>query len=382
MDTSIATPAGADAPIETVSVERVAAEAGDVGKFMEADRAARAGKPPERITRPVVKDAGGKTAAPVAGKGGEAAKGPSEADRAADERLTARIREAVDTSTASLKAENEALRKRLDTAPAPPAADKTTEPSPGAVNAADVKRILALPGAPDAKDFENTTDLTAAQSAFITETRASERAKAEHDQTTHFERAKASIERVKTFHGRINSYKEKNPEFATQLTPEVRALHGWARLQEVNATRTARGEVALPATVDHAIAEELYDSAAPAEMAVHLSTHPEDLAALRAARTPPDLLRVFARIETKVLGPASADADPSQPEPTDAELRATADRAVDRSVSSAAPPAPKVGKAGSHVDPLKKAIADGNVGMFLQLDREERAEKAGLHARR
>lgn len=376
MDTPNAAPTGAPAvtsgTTETVTATRVAAEAGDVSTFLEADRAARGGKPVEKITRAKTPDAAVSGRPAVQGKGGAPAKGPTPADADADARLTARIREAVDTSTADLRRQNEDLRKRLE-----PAAGKKEEAAPAGA-AAEHKRYLAMPDAPKLADFDTTAEHTAALAVFINDKRHEERLEAGRQEATTLEKAKADIDRVKTFHGRIQEYKAVDPEFASKLTPEVKALHGFARLQQINAERAEAGQAELPATVDHAIAEEVYDSAVPAQMALHLSQNPADLATLRACKTPAALLKAFARLEDKVAGSAGADAASTSKQPTAAELRASAAAAVDRHVSKQDPPAPSLGKAGSGVNPLKRALDTGDVGAFLELDRQERAERRGL----
>jgi hypothetical protein len=387
MEPTTATPTGAtatpDVPTEIVAATTVAAEKGDVSTFLDADRAARTGKPFEKVQRPKAEPA--KAGPVVTGKGGEPAKGPSAADRDADARMTARIREAVDTSTADLRRQNQELLDRLNRTPAPGAGTKDDAPA-GAASKAEVQRYLAMPDAPKLDDFAgNATEHAAALSVFINDKRHAERVDADRQHATGIERAKQDIERVRTFHGRITAYKETDPEFAAKLTPEVKAIHGFARLQQINAERSARGEATLPASVDHAIGEEIYDCDAPAQVAVFLSQHPEELATLRACTTPQQLTRAFTRLETKVTGStgaaAPAAASTLDKSPTPAELRARAEAVVDRSVSHAPPPAPSLGKAGTGVDPLKKAIDTGDIGAFLELDRQSRAEKRGFGAR-
>lgn len=382
METPITAPAGAAATdtstTEVVSATIAAADKGDVSAFLEADRAARVGKPAEKVQRPVT-DKGAKAGAVVAGKFGEAAKGPSAADQEADRRLQTRIQEAVDKTAADLRAENADLRRRLD-------GGKPAEEKPAAKTAPtlteEVKRILALAGAPKAEDFDTTTELAAAQGAFINETRTAERAAADRDVDTAYKREAAGIERVKTFHGRIQEYKAVNPEFATKLTPEVRGLHGFARLNQINAERVATGQPAIPATVDHAIAEAMYDSDVPAQVGVYLSEHPEALTQLRAAKTPEQLMKLFGRIEDKAgATPAAATAAATDTKTDTTSIRARADAAVERSVSSANPPVDTLGKPATQVDPIKKAIDTGDIGAFLELDRQEMAERKGLARR-
>lgn len=372
------TPSGADAgTTEVVSATRAAADAGDVSTFLDADRAARVGKPFEKVERPKAVDA---KAPAVPGKGGAPAKGPSAADRDADARLVARIRESVDTATADLRRKLEDAERRLsptERKPEPVKPAAAAEPKKGST---EYQRYMAMPDAPKAEEFDSIVEHAAAMSVFINDTKHAEREQARVDTDRKLSRVKADVDRVKTFHGRIEAFKQTVPEFATKLSPDVKALHGFARLQQVNAERQQQGQSPIAATVDHAIAEEIYDSEMAPQVALHLSEHPDDLRALRACASPNALLKAFGRLEDKVRasggdGTSTTTADkPATP----ADLRERAAAVVDRSVSKSAPPATTFGKAGSGVDPFKAAIDSGDVGMFLELDRAAMAEKRGF----
>lgn len=381
----VATPSGATPETtETVSATRAAADTGNVSAFLEADRSAREGKAPEKVTRPktpatpdATRASGRPHAASVAGKDGAPASGPSAADRAADERLTARIREAVDTSTAQLRRDNEDLRRRLESSARPPEPKGPAgEPEP---RTPEYKRYLAMSDAPKIEDFDSIAEHNAAMAVFVNDTRHAERVAAERRGTADLERAESDIKRVQTFHGRIEAFKQTDPEFASKLSPEVKALHGFQRLQQVNAERAAQGQAPLNATVDHAIAEEIYDSEIPAQVAAHLSAHPDDLAALRQAKNPEQLIKAFGILEHRLKAGTGAGAVTTPDKPaTPAELKDRAAAVVERSVSSASPPAPSLGKPGTGVDPIKKAVDTGDIGMFLELDRQAMAERRGL----
>lgn len=393
METTTGTPSGADAgTTEVVSATRAAADAGDVSTFLDADRAARVGKPFEKVERTKAVDA---KAPAVSGKGGAPAKGPSAADRDADARLVARIRESVDTATADLRRKLDDAERRLSSTerkpePVKPAA--AAEPKKGST---EYQRFLAMPDAPKAEEFDSIVEHAAAMSVFINDTKHAEREQARAAGDRKMSRLKADVERVKTFSGRIEAFKQKSPDFSAKLSPEVKAMHGIGRLHEINAQRgyawdQQKGafvpdgsrtptEPAINMGVEHAIAEEIYDSEAPAEIAVYLSEHPDELRALKACG-PNQLSKAFGRLEQKVLasggdGTSTTTADkPATP----ADLRERAAAVVDRSVSKSAPPATTFGKAGSGVDPFKAAIESGDVGMFLELDRVAMAEKRGL----
>lgn len=400
MDPVIAAPAGAaaaadtgaGAEVETVSATVAAADAGDVSAFLEADRSAREGKPAPKVERPKTVEAAKPGA--VAGKGGQPAKGPKPADVAADERIRRIADEAVKTATKVLSDENLELRRRLDGTVKPaPGAGTDGAAAPGADDAkakadaakAEYKRYLAMPNAPKIEEFDSVAEHNAALSVFINDTRHAERTEANRAADRYLEQETKSIDRVKGFHGRIEKYKETDPTFATKLTPEVRGLHGVGKLLQINEQRKAAGQPALDATVDHFIAEQMYDSEGPAQIAVFLSEHPEELATLRAAQNPTDLAIRFDRLVRRVMPePADDGADDgaeADTNETPATIRAKADDVVDRSVSKVKPPTPTLGKAGSKKDPIREAISTGDVGMFLELDRQQRAEKAGLTRR-
>lgn len=377
-----ATPAGAaadSAPVtETVSPQVVAAEAGDFSAFQEADQAKREGKAPAKIERPKIAARDGKV---VTGKDGQPAKGPTAKDSDADARLSQRVKDGIDTATADLRRQLDDLRAENTRLRPVEKKDEPAKATEAERQSAEFKRIAALPNAPKAEQYDTTTEHAAALSAFVVKTQGDERAAHDRDVDQQHARETASIERVKTFHGKINEFKatEAGKDFSAKLSDDVKGLHGYGRLQHDNAARVARGEQPKDATVDHAIGELLYDADAPAQVGLYLSEHPEELVALRACTDPPKLTKAFARLEDKAKAAyVSEEATETQPA---ADLAHAAEAAVDRSVTKAKPPAPQVGKAGSGKDPWKHALETGDVGMFLELDRAQMAEKRGLTAR-
>jgi hypothetical protein len=209
---------------------------------------------------------------------------------------------------------------------------------------------------------------------------------------------KREAARVSTFSDRIEAFKRENADLlvdngkggkAVPLSPEVAGLHGYAQLHTINQQREARGLPPLPASVDHAIAEELYDSEIPMHVARHLSEHPEELATLRGATSTAQLTRMFGGLEQRVragmpaagsaggaaaAGAAAAAGNPSK-QPTAAELRREAEAAVDRSVSSTKPLNGTLGRAGaSDSDPEEAAIAKNDFAGFQEIQRARRLE--------
>lgn len=402
--------------LETVTAERAAVESGDTGAFLEASRARRAGKEPASVERPKATEAAEVTArggaqgraAVVPGKDGAAAKGPKPGDREADERLTTRVREAVDTSTAELRKQNRELAEELaairvrTTSTAEKAGagagEKVVERK--ALTSAEIREYQTRPGAPklDDKDgagaflYETSGDHAIAMADFIRETRAEERRETSQRSGEQVERVKRDAARVTVFKERVNAFKTAHPDKlidngnggkAIQLSPEVGGLHGFATLLEINKERQGKGLAPLPATVDHAIAEEMYDSEIPMEVGVYLSEHPEELEKLRTAQTTAQLTRAFGALEERVRkasptkSTTEAAATVAASKRTDTtEARREAEQAVDRSVSSARPlVGDNLGRAGAAgADPVKTAIALDDFGMFQESERQRRIE--------
>jgi hypothetical protein len=430
MQTDTVTPAGAET--EVVTAEHAAAEAGDFSMFQQSAQERRQGKPRENVARPkaakVEGDAGrqakagtdagaaGRPAAAVAGKGGAAATGPTDKDREADERLTTRVREAVDTATAESTRRIRELEEQLAAQRRPTSTEKagasggtgSTTPTErkGPLTKAEIAAFQAMPGAPKLEDkgadgaylYDTPAEHAVALSEFIRETREAERTTASRRSADVVERVKREAARVSTFSDRIEAFKRENADLlvdngkggkAVPLSPEVAGLHGYAQLHTINQQREARGLPPLPASVDHAIAEELYDSEIPMHVARHLSEHPEELATLRGATSTAQLTRMFGGLEQRVragmpaagsaggaaaAGAAAAAGNPSK-QPTAAELRREAEAAVDRSVSSTKPLNGTLGRAGaSDSDPEEAAIAKNDFAGFQEIQRARRLE--------
>lgn len=425
------TPAGATATTETVSPTRVAAETGDVGGFLQAERDARLGKPHEAVTRE--KPAGSEPAAkekpvskwakpaeaPAETPAERAAKGPSQADRDADDRLRRITGEAVETATAELKRQNRELAERLaKLAPADKAdAEKKAEAKAvpvGRLTKAEIAKYQSLPDAPklDDKDangeylYDTPGEHNLALGEFIREKRGEETAARSARSASLVQRGEQEAARHKSFGERVEKFKAENADLlvdrvvrgadgtertvkAVPLSDEVQRLHGWAMLAHINAERGQRGEAPIPASVDHAIAEQLYDAEEPAVVAVYLSQNPDELKFLRSAASEGDLAVRFGRIAERAASKFGKPADKANgggegadKTKTAGAARQAAEKAVDRSVSSVTPPATVLGKGHASVDPIEQAVKSGDVGLFLELEKQARIEKAGYPRRR
>lgn len=423
-------PAGATTTTEQVSAERAAADAGNVADFLQSSRDARVGKPHEAVTRerkeppkaeakPSKWDKPAGDERPVSGKAGEAAKGPSAADREADDR----IRRIVSEATEGLRRENAELKGRLDQATRTgqpggdkPKADAGAQRQPWQLTKKEIAAYQAMPGAPklDDKDasgeflFDSANEHSIALSAFISAKQSEERQQAGRRDQGVAEWSKKQGERFTTFGSRIKAWTEANADklvdrevtapdgskSVVKVPPtsdEVRGLYGWSTLAHVNKLRADAGQQPIPPSVDHGIAEHLYDSDTPVEVAIYLSEHPDELKYLRGANSERELSARFGRVEeraTRGIGaakPAESAAvgqnGKNQKPKTEPEAKREAERAVDRSVSSVKPPDTTLGRGTPSVDGEAEAIHSGDIGSFLAIQREKRAEAAGFRRR-
>lgn len=117
--------------------------------------------------------------------------------------------------------------------------------------------------------------------------RAHEEGRRQHD---------AQHQRATTFSTQLTEARTADPTFLEKVSPEILALKPFGAL--------VAGE---QPSVNNAIAEELIDSPVAAQLMVHLSTHPDDLAKLRACQTPRSLARAVGLLEAQYAGkPAAA----------------------------------------------------------------------------
>lgn len=424
------TPAGAQTTTETVSATKAAADAGNVSDFLAASRDARMGKPREAVTREVKAPADAKPepkpskwdtkeATPgadtkPAAKAAEkpAPKGPSDADRQADER----IRRIVGDATAELRRQNDELRKQLQglngggSKGEEKKAEPRQRPADAPLTKAEIKRYQDMPGAPKLDDrdpdtgeflYDSANEHSIALANFISRKQGEERAAEETRSRNQVLRSEREQKRVESFAGRVDAWKGEHADQlvdrvvrdadgtertikAVPLSEDVQRLHGWAMLAHINQQRRERGLDPLPPSVDHAIAECLYDSEAPVDVAVYLSKHPNELAYLRGAGSEADLAQRFGRVEERASRGANPTKQPADPATggdgtttkpkTVAEAKREAEAAVDRSVSSAKPPETTLGKGHPSADGEESAMKSGNVGAFLEIQRQRRIE--------
>jgi hypothetical protein len=151
----------------------------------------------------------------------------------------------------------------------------------------------------------------------------------------------------------IREFQQRDPAFWDKVTPEVKAIQplSAARLIDPTLQRTAQFD----------IGEVIVTSPQPAELMLHLSTHPEVFRALTQAESPADVYRQMGRIEGS-LTPLMSGTD-SVP--------------VTSPVSSAPPPPPTLGsKQTAPLSESEQALKSGDFRAYrAAMNREEMAQK-------
>lgn len=358
--TSAPTPAPS-APVATepkvlpvTSAAEAAIASGDTRAFRDAKRAERAGQPlPVPAAVEAAQDAEGDAAPAIDGQPQKENR-KTRAERE-QERINETIRTAVAAAEAKLRAELAPPREA-----AQPAAD-----APPADQIPTWKQFASLPDAPKLGQFDSVEEHTAAMATFVAEKMLQARdAASAHQQQTAAQASAAQAE-VDTFLGRLDEAKKADPEFATKLSADVKALKPFGALTP--------GEVGGPSNV---VAAELMKSPEAARLLLHLST-PGELAKLttvpqQIAAMPEGRAKIAAHIAHiraeihRLEGRLAAAAAPSSP---------TAH------ITAAPDPAETLGSRPTLVgDAEAQAIKRGDTRAYRELKRQQRAASFG-HAR-
>jgi hypothetical protein len=353
------TATGASAPTVTPAVAKAVA-ASNFSEFRSASRAQRGGSSTSASAPAATTDttdASAAAAAPASTQKPDAAAVAAAGVSKRQQETNDRIREAVERATADLRAENEALKRgRTSTAEArtdgaettrrpanAPATAAAADPEP---NAGDLKKYPG--GEFDPKFVQDQARWAARDEHRKVTQAAADRASADRQ-------AQVVAERETKFSDRMKAAREADPTFLTKLSAEVADLRPYKAL--------APGERATVAT---AIAELVIDSENASELMLHLSTHPDDFAALKSAANPMDLERRFGRLEAKLekaKPAAGAAAGTPVPQP--------------KHVPAAPAPAPTLGsRGGEPVDATKAAVKRGDFGAFRQASRQARQARS------
>lgn len=337
MDSSVATPAPAPAEAPTtVSATVDAANHGDFKAFDKAHTSAKQGTPlPEVSVTPA-------EAAPVA----DAPVVPERKTSNRQQQINDAARTAAEQATTALRDENARLKAQLEgrTAPPEPKATPPAAPAPPVEKFPTLAEYSAQHPDASMEDFLDARDEFRAGAA---ERQAQTRASAAEIDTALRTRAEA-------FGTRLKEASTADPDFATTLTEDVKAIKPFGAL--------AKDEKPGPRNI---IGELFYDSPQVAAIARHLSQHPEVLTALEtmpaAIAALPVALRTSAHIQHIVKTFGALEASLTSPAAADPV-------AAPSTITAAPPPAPTLTRAGSTADPKAAALKRGDFVMWEKLD--------------
>ena len=355
------TPAPAQPPAatpETRSATQAAVASGKTQDYRVSRRAERIGKPLAAV--PVEAEA---PTADATASEAEVAPAPAQPGKARqatrnEEYITNRIREGVERGTNELRAEIDRLKQQFQTHPPAEARREPEKPYDG-LDPSDPKP------APDSfEDFHEYLDARDSWNERRIERKAAKAADGARVTQEQQELTAAQQARVQKFADQLKTATTTDPEFATKLTPEVRALKPFAAL--------APGEHGGPETI---VAEQVFDSPIAPQVLLHFSEHPEALARLIAM--PPEIQAMPARVRAhhhiqwivkefgKFEATLSAPPEPEKPAP-----------APSKTITSAPAPAQTLGsRPAAAVDPKAAAIKSQNTQAYREIRRRERAEQ-------
>lgn len=193
----------------------------------------------------------------------------------------------ADSRVEELLAERAQLRRELELAQKP--APRTDEVKAASSTAStDVEPKPELDPA-TGKPFPDWDSFNKAQGRWAARQELAARETAQHQQFEQVRVQEAQHQRASAFSTQLIAAVAADPTFFTdKVSAEVQGLKPFAAL--------AKGE---PGGVDNAIAEELIDSPVAAQLMVHLSASPDDLAKLRACGSPRALARAVGQLEAR-----------------------------------------------------------------------------------
>lgn len=289
-------------PIPDKQPEEISKAASELGK-LGGKAAAEKRREAKEVERPETEEAVGEDA-------------PEEAKRKVDEEISAAQRDerkklasdrVAEATRAAAEAKREAARERqerealarrleaLERERTRPAQEQRPDERPRQAQATDDDPE------PQEKDFQSWEEYVKATGAHAArkEWKQLQKKQAEEDEQR---RVHADIHAWK---GRFvdRSVKKLGPEGLSKLSAEVQAL-------KPTYDAIMAGE---PITALNAVADEILDSPVSGEVMLYLSEHPNELQRLATLRTPRDIAREMAKLETR-LESAPLGTSPSKPE--------------------------------------------------------------------
>lgn len=270
-----------------------------------AKRAERMSKPEAETPKATDKPAADAESAPAkpaeqAASTDATSKGASETPEPAKKKgLEARSQE-VDLQIADLKRKLEIrqeLERQLSTQ-TPPKSDAPRDSSTPANAKRVFEQYLNDPNAPKQDKYDSYDAWAIDMMDYLTDRKLDAREQASKQQTEQQQRARELETRVQASQQRLKTFLETNPDAKDRIHPTLLNLTPISALKDGD-----------PIGPHNFIAEQIWRSDYPGQLAVHFSEHPEDFDALMRAGDPETIVRRIGRIEATFDKPAP---DPSE----------------------------------------------------------------------
>ena len=168
-----------------------------------------------------------------------------------------------------------------------PKPDATPESSPAAEKRV-FEQYAADPKAPKLESYEDYNAWAIDMMDYVTDRKLEARETEAQQRSAEYAKHRELETAVKTTSERVKAFAEQTPDFQTRVRPELLNLVPISALNEGD-----------PIGPHNFIAEQMWRSEYPGELALHFSEHPEDFQALMALPDPAAITRRIGRIEAR-----------------------------------------------------------------------------------
>jgi hypothetical protein len=344
----------ADSPVTQTAVHAAVAS-GKTSEYRTARRAERVGKPLAAVTVDPSASAQATTEDapdPLAMNRGDLV--PTEAPKLSrkerdQQDANDRIRKAVESATADLRAEVARLKTPAPAQDQPKPAEATAAPDKGTP---EYKRYQAMPDAPKLQDFDSIEDHGTAMSLFIAKALFAEHADAGKRQEADAARLKDFTTQIDTYSERLRKSAAADPQLKTKIAPDILQARPLSSLSP---------EQKKTATFANYIAETGFHSENPAALYTYLTSNEADATRIANLGSPEAVERALTLLDGKLS--ASAAVVPAAPKPKP------------KTLTDAPAPLDTLGsKATETTDPLTSAVKRGSTREYRALRRQQRAD--------
>jgi hypothetical protein len=339
----------ADSPVTQTAVHAAVAS-GKTSEYRTARRAERVGKPLAAVSvdpsasAPADPDPDPTPAATAAADVPKLSRKERDQQDAND-----RIRKAVESATADLRAEVARLKSPAPAQDQPKPAEATAAPDKGTP---EYKRYQAMPDAPKLQDFDSIEDHGTAMSLFIAKALFAEHADAGKRQEADAARLKDFTTQIDTYSERLRKSAAADPQLKTKIAPDILQARPLSSLSP---------EQKKTATFANYIAETGFHSENPAALYTYLTSNEADATRIANLGSPEAVERALTLLDGKLS--ASAAVVPAAPKPKP------------KTLTDAPAPLDTLGsKATETTDPLTSAVKRGSTREYRALRRQQRAD--------